>query len=228
MVSSICLFPLPIILSLEFNIMNPRCNTRMGLEDLPKKLRENLEPDEQVLYYTKKNPSLEKPKWLVVTDRRLIYFDEKILGRYDMMSIPYEKIERIDYVRGIASADFKITLEDGTVVELGWMRKKQGQEAMEAIKEAIEAIAIEPPTLEKKKGLTREEWVLVKPKEAVVRGARGIPEYRARLATRGGRPVAQREDDVYDELLKLKRLRDEGIISEEEYEEKRRKLLDKI
>ncbi len=200
----------------------------MELGKLPRKLRENLEPDEQVLYYTKKNPSLEKPKWLVVTDRRIIYFDEKILGRYDMKSIPYEKIERIDYVKGIASADFKITLEDGTIVELGWMKKKQGQEAMEAIKQAIEAIAVEPPTLDKKKGLTKEEWVLVKPKETVVRGARGIPEYAPRLGKRGERPVAKREEDVYDMLLKLKKLRDEGIISDEEYEEKRRKLLDKI
>ncbi len=187
------------------------------IEKLPKKLRENLEPGENVLFYTKKMPSLEKPKWLVVTDRRIVYFDEKILGRYDMMSIPYEKVEKVYFVKGIASTDFRIELETGEIVKIGWMKKDQGVKVMEAIKQAISNIAIEPPTLTKKKSLTKEEMILVKPKESVVRGVTATP--RQAMITGG------EKRDPYEELLKLKKLLDEGVISQEEYNRLREKLL---
>ncbi len=190
----------------------------MNKGNLPKKLLENIEPGEEILYYTKKMPSLEKPKWLVVTDRRLIYFDEKILGRYDMISIPYEKVEKIYFVKGIASTDFIITMEEGKEIRLGWMKKNEGVKVMEAIKEAISRIAIEPPTIERKKSLTKEEFTLIKPKETIVRGS---------PITRVVEPAVSKEDP-YEELIKLKRLRDEGIISEEEYNSLREKILKKL
>ncbi len=190
----------------------------MNKGSLPKKLLENIEPGEEILYYTKKMPSLEKPKWLVVTGRRLIYFDEKILGRYDMISIPYEKVEKIYFVKGIASTDFIITMEEGKEIRLGWMKKNEGVKVMEAIKEAISRIAIEPPTIERKKSLTKEEFTLIKPKETIVRGS---------PTTRVVEPVSSKEDP-YEELIKLKRLRDEGIISEEEYNSLREKILKKL
>lgn len=59
--------------------------------------------------------------------------------------------------------------------------------------------------------------VLYKPMESVVRsqpiGAR-VQAWRAE----------RESSDVYDELLKTKRLQDEGIISDEEYERLRRRL----
>lgn len=188
-----------------------------NIEKLPKKLRENLEPGENVLFYTKKMPSLEKPKWLVVTDRRIIYFDEKILGRYDMMSIPYEKVEKVYFVKGIASTDFQIELETGEMVKIGWMKKDQGVKVMEAIKQAISNIAVEPPTMTKKKSLTKEEFTLVKPKESVVRGVPAVRPVQA--------PAPVKKQDPYEELLKLKKLLDEGVISQEEYRRLREKLL---
>ncbi len=187
------------------------------IEKLPKKLRENLEPGETVIFYTKKMPSLEKPKWLVVTDRRIIYFDEKILGRYDMISIPYEKVEKIYFVKGIASTDFQIELETGEKIKIGWMKKDKGIKVMEAIKQAITSIAIEPPTMIKKKSLTKEEFMLVKPKESVVRGAAVTKPIQARSAAM--------KKDPYEELVKLKKLLDEGVISQEEYGRLREKLL---
>jgi hypothetical protein len=188
-------------------------------EKLPKKLLENLYPDEQILYATRKKLSLEKPKWLVVTNRRVIYFDEKILGRYDLQSIPFEKIEKVEFVKGVMSTDFYITLEDGEVVDLSWMRKQQGEETMLAIKRAIEAIAVEPPLFKKEKHLTKETWVLVKPKEAIVRTSAAMA--RAPI-------VQEKKEDPYDQLMKLKKLLEEGVITPEEYEEKRRKLLERL
>jgi hypothetical protein len=42
---------------------------------LPKSVMRHLEPNEKVLFAIKKKISLEKPKWLLVTDSRIIYID---------------------------------------------------------------------------------------------------------------------------------------------------------
>jgi len=68
------------------------------LAELPDEILENLYPGEDVLYSVKKKLYTElKPKYLIVTDRRIIYLDQKILGRYDLIDIPYEKLEFVHF-----------------------------------------------------------------------------------------------------------------------------------
>ena len=69
--------------------------------DAPKEITENLYPEERVLFCIKKKIKLElKPKYLAVTDRRIIYLDQKILGRYDLEDIPYEKMRGVYFRQG--------------------------------------------------------------------------------------------------------------------------------
>ncbi|ASJ13572.1 PH domain-containing protein [Thermococcus thioreducens] len=190
-------------------------------DELPKAVNKVLEPGEKVLFSVKKKISLEKPKWVLVTDRRIIYLDEKILGRYDIKAIPYQKLEEVTVELGIISSEFLIKGEEDIRLKLGWMNKEQARKTINAIKDALNAIAIEPVTIEVKKGLTHETWVLKKPKELV---SRVVP---------GGTPVQQappveKEEDPLEKLKKLKELYDMGVISQEEYEEKRKKLLEQI
>ena len=188
-------------------------------EKLPKALEKVLEPDERVLHSVKKKASLEKPKWVIVTDRRIIYLDEKILGRYEIKTIPYQKLERITVKLGIMSSDFVIKQEDEFRLRLGWMNKEQARETITAIKDALNAIAVEPVSIEVSKGLTSEEWTLEKPKEIVTRVAPA------------GKPIEHEpaaKEDPLEKLKKLKELYDMGAISPEEYEEKRKKLLEQI
>ncbi|NPA47165.1 MAG: hypothetical protein GXO14_00800 [Thermococci archaeon] len=188
----------------------------------PKALLRHLEPNERVLFSIKRRASLEKPKWLIVTDRRVIYFDEKVLGRYEMKAIPYQKLEQVTVRVGIMSSEFVIEGEESITLKLGWMKKEQAKEAIEAIKDALNAIAVEPVTIDVNKGLTNETWVLKKPKELVSRTmyVGQNPQTSA--------PQAQAEEDPIEKLKKLKELLDAGIITEEEYEEKREKLLKQI
>ncbi len=190
-------------------------------EKLPKAVEKALEPGERVLFTVKKKVSLEKPKWVIVTDRRIIYVDEKILGRYEIKAIPYQKLKEIRIELGIVSSEFLIKGEENIRLRLGWMNKEQARKTINAIKDALNAIAVEPVGIEIDKGLTHETWVLKKPEELVTRVA---PAGQ----TITHEPAFEEKEDPVEKLKKLKELYDMGVISQEEYEEKRKKLLEQI
>lgn len=186
--------------------------------ELPKGILENLSPGENVLYAIRKKFNLEaKPKWLVVTDRRILYVDEKILGRYELIAVPYEKLEQVYVKVGKMYAEFSILKKDGEEIKLERMDKSEAREAIEFIRDALNEIAVEPVSIERKKHFMSEEWTIHKPREVVSRSMR--LESRAR---------AVEKEDPLEKLKKLKELYDMGVISQEEYEEKRKKLLDRI
>ena len=190
-------------------------------EKLPKAAGKVLEPGEEVLFTVRKKVSLEKPKWLLITDRRIIYLDEKVLGRYEVKAIPYQKLEEVKVELGVVSSEFLIKGEENIRLKLGWMNKEQARKTINAIKDALNAIAIEPVTIEVKKGLTHETWKLKKPKELV---SRVVPAG----TTVQHQPAVEKKEDPIEKLKKLKELYDMGVISQEEYEEKRKKLLEQI
>ncbi len=187
------------------------------VEKLPKGIGENLQPGEEVIFAVKKKMGVEKPKWLIVTDRRIIYFDEKMFGRYDMKAVPYEKLEEVYVKIGKMYAEFIIRKEDGEEIKLDRMDKSKSKDAIEAIKEAINRIAVEPIGIERKKHLTSQEMWIHKPKEVISRSVRVEP-----------RSVQIEKEDPLEKLKKLKELYDMGVISQDEYEEKRKKLLEQI
>ncbi len=190
-------------------------------DKLPKSVSKHLEPGEEVLFTVRKKISLEKPKWLIVTDRRIIYLDEKILGRYEIKAIPYQKLEEIRIELGVISSEFLIKGEENIRLKLGWMNKEEARRTINAIKDALNAIAVEPVGIEVNKGLTHETWVLKKPEELVTRVA---PAGK----TITHEPAVEKKEDPLEKLKKLKELYDMGVITQEEYEEKRKKLLEKI
>jgi len=194
----------------------------MGAEEnpqLPKSVLKHLEPNEKVLFAIKKKISLEKPKWLLVTDRRIIYLDEKVFGRYDLKALPYQKLEQVTVKLGVMSSEFVIEGEENITLKLGWMNKEEARKAINAIKDALNAIAVEPVSIEVNKRFTSETWTLKKPKEFITRT---MPAYQP------AQSQVQKKEDPMEKLKKLKELYDMGIISQEEYEEKRKKLLEEI
>ncbi|WP_062371507.1 PH domain-containing protein [Thermococcus guaymasensis] len=191
--------------------------------DLPKSVVRHLEPNEKVLFAIKKKISLEKPKWLLITDRRIIYLDEKVLGRYDLKAIPYQKLEQVTVKLGVMSSEFTIEGEENINLKLGWMNKEEARKAINAIKDALNTIAVEPVSIDVQKKLTSETWVLKKPKELITRTtpAGALVQHPSTAPT-------QKEEDPLEKLKKLKELYDMGVITQEEYEEKRKKLLEEI
>lgn len=190
------------------------------MAEIPPEVTENLYPGEKVLYSVKKKLYTEfKPKYLVVTDRRVIYLDQKILKRYEIVDVPYEKLEFVHFKKGKIGAKFVIRSEEGVEIELTWMEKDEAEGAMEAIRDALNVIAVEPVSIQKKKGLLGFELMISKPKEVVTRV---LP-----MTQVVERKVSKKEDPV-EKLKKLKELYDAGIISMEEFEEEKRKLLDQL
>lgn len=191
-------------------------------DQIPKELSENLYSNENVLFCIKKRVKTElKPKFLGVTDRRIVYLDQKVLGRYNIEDIPYEKLKLVHFKSGKLAAEFTLTHEDGHEIRMSWMNKDEVKEAVEAVRDALNNIAVEQVTIKKKKGLMSEEWQISKPKEMVSRVAPVRPS-----------PTEsdKRSNDVdpYEQLKKLKELLDADIISQEEYSAKRDALLSKI
>lgn len=185
---------------------------------LPKKLLQNLEAGEAILGTTKRVLPTEKPKWLIATQRRIMMFDEKILGRYTLKSIPYEKIERITFFKGILASKITIKVEDGESIELNWMGKKDSIKFMEAVEEAIKNIAIEQPTLERNKGILREKITLIKPKEIIARTLQEQTQLQAARGSSTRNPVKL--------LEMLRELYEAGILTEEEYKEKKKVVME--
>ncbi len=187
---------------------------------LPRKLLQNLEAGEAILAASKKVLPTEKPKWLIATQQRIIIFDEKIFGRYTLKSIPYEKIERITFFKGILASKIMIKVESKEDIELGWMSKKDVMKLIEAIREAIKNIAIEPPTLERNKGIIKEEITLIKPKEIVARTVQAPVSLQTPRGPSTRNPVRL--------LEMLRELYEAGILTEEEYEEKKKIVMEML
>ena len=193
----------------------------MSQNEIPKNVEENLYPGEKISYSLKRKLSLEaKPKYLVVTDRRVMYLDQKILGRYDLKDIPYEKLEQVSFHKGPVSSAFVLKSEEGGTILLTRMERKEATKVMNAIQDSLNAIAVEPVSIRKKKGLLGEDLLLKKPPEMVTRTlpmSRVVEERKTKA-----------EEGPADKLKKLKELYDVGVINEQEYEEKRKKLLEQL
>jgi hypothetical protein len=188
--------------------------------EIPEAVTENLAANEEVLHCIRANKALSMdltPKTLAVTDQRVIIVDHKVLGRYELQDIPYSKLETVRYEQGVATSKFSLNPEDGEAIEIAWLSRDGAKRAIETIRDALDAIAVEPVSIQRsKRMLDREEWVLHKPEELVSRRAAA------------GQPPKKGESGPLEQIRQLKSLRDAGAISEEEYEAKKEELLDQV
>jgi hypothetical protein len=188
--------------------------------DVPEAVKKNLASGEEVLHAIKASRALSMdltPKTLAVTNQRVILVDHKVLGRYELQDIPYSKLEMVRFEQGVAGSHFTLQPEDGEPIEVAWLSRDGARRAIETIRDALDAIAVEPVSIQRtKKMLGREEWVLNKPEELV---------YRRGSAAGEGEKA---RPDPLAQIEKLKKLLDAGAISREEFERKKQDLLDQV
>jgi hypothetical protein len=191
------------------------------IEKLPQGIRDTLTSGEQVHKVLKTFSLVNKPEYTLLTDRRILYFNEKFLGRYDLSDIPYSKLESISAERGrmrFSSITFQKENEKKSIA-ISRVPKDDIEPFIESLELAINNIAVEPISIERRKGLMgKMEWKFTKDTEML---------FKARPADAGTleRRDFIKEDVPTDPLKTLKMRFVMGEISEEEYLRKKNLLL---
>ena len=179
------------------------------VDKLPDGLRKNLSPGEEIISYLNSFEIAERTNYIILTNIRLIYFDEKHLGRYDFKSLPLQKVLQISAHKGaIVWGEVSIKMEDGTAYTVERVSRNDMANFIDALEIAYNNIAVEPVSM-KRKGelLGMADWEFNKPAEMVFRQTQ---------------PVQSKPVD--DPLVQLKMRFVKGEISEEEYNAKLRVL----
>ena len=138
-------------------------------DQMPKEIQENLEPGEEPKKIVETFSIKNTPEVLVITDCRVLYLEKKLFRRYYFQAIPYMKMLSVKAKIGRIWGEFIVEGEDETVIHLEKVKKDGIISTFESMKEAINAIAVEPLSIIHKKGLIGEEWTLSKPPEMVMR-----------------------------------------------------------
>ena len=179
------------------------------VDKLPDGLRKNLSPGEEIISYLNSFVVAERTNYIILTNIRLIYFDEKHLGRYDFKSLPLQKVLQISAHKGaIVWGEVSVKMEDGTFYTVERVSRNDMVNFIDALEISYNNIAVEPVSM-KRKGelLGMADWEFNKPAEMVFRQTQ---------------PVQSKTVD--DPLVQLKMRFVKGEISEEEYNAKLRVL----
>jgi len=171
-----------------------------------KKIQGFLDSGEQVLLVARQSRlrpggSVTTPNIIFATDRKLIIRNPTMLGlRESVEVIPYSEITAIHLQKGLLSSEVKITAP-GLTTELGRFFK--------LTRHGVAGIPAIPG--EKAKKLVD----IVKEGMKRAKAAKAMPQ-----VTPAPTPL--------EELKKLKELLDMGAVTQEEYEEKKKKILQKV
>ncbi|MDQ1280809.1 MAG: hypothetical protein QG670_2072, partial [Thermoproteota archaeon] len=93
--------------------------TKNLIDELPHGVKENLSSGEEVIHYLKTFEIVERPNYIILTNVRLLYFDEKRLGRYDFISLPFQKILEMRANRGtFLWGDISFKTEEDNSIQL--------------------------------------------------------------------------------------------------------------
>jgi len=95
------------------------------IDKLPDGLKKNLNAGEEIINYLTSFVVAEKTNFVVLTNQRLIYFDEKHLGRFDFKSLPLQKVLQVSAHRGaVVWGNVSVKMEDGTVYTVERVNRK--------------------------------------------------------------------------------------------------------
>jgi hypothetical protein len=82
--------------------------------DIPAQLLDNLAKGQEVKRSLKTRSLLNIPEYTFLTNRRIIYYNQKILGRFDLIDIPYSRLAVMKAERGrVSFGSMRFTSEDG-------------------------------------------------------------------------------------------------------------------
>ena len=189
--------------------MAKKTSDKSLIDKLPDGLKKNLNAGEEIINYLTSFVVAEKTNFVVLTNQRLIYFDEKHLGRFDFKSLPLQKVLQVSAHRGaVVWGNVSVKMEDGTVYTVERVNRKDLVHFIDGLEIVYNSIAVEPISIKHKGDLLgMADWEFNKPAEMVFREK---PSTYSKL--------------VEDPLVELKMRLVKGELSEEEYKAKLRVL----
>lgn len=189
--------------------MAKKTSDKSLIDKLPDGLKKNLNAGEEIINYLTSFVVAEKTNFVVLTNQRLIYFDEKHLGRFDFKSLPLQKVLQVSAHRGaVVWGNVSVKMEDGTVYTVERVNRKDLVHFIDGLEIVYNSIAVEPISIKHKGDLLgMADWEFNKPAEMVFREK---PSTYSKL--------------VEDPLVELKMRFVKGELSEEEYKAKLRVL----
>jgi hypothetical protein len=192
--------------------MSDKSPSKSLVDELPVGVKENLSSGEEVIRYLKTFEVVERPDYIILTNLRVVYFNEKHLGRYAFKSIPFQKLLQMRAHRGaLLWGDISFTSEDGAVILLERVDRHDLEGFIDALEIEYNSIAVEPISIKHERDLVGiATWEFDKPAEIIFR------QQPSDQPERSEDPLSQ---------LKMRFVR--GEISEEEYRAKLRVLQEK-
>ena len=192
--------------------MSSKPNGKSLIDELPEGVKKNLSAGEEVIRYLKTFEITDRPDYIILTNFRLVYFDEKHLGRYEFKSIPFQKLLQMKARRGAVQwGDIAFKSEDGTVILLEKVDRSDLEGFIDALEIEYNNIAVEPISIKHEESLLgKADWEFNKPAEMVFR-------------QQSSSQLNLNEDPLNQ--LKMRYIK--GEISEEEYKAKLRVLQEK-
>jgi hypothetical protein len=186
--------------------------TKNLVDKLPNGLKKNLSPGEEIVSYLKSFVVAERTNYIILTNIRLIYFDEKFLGRYVFKSLPLQKVLKVSAHKGaVVWGEVSVKMEDGTSYTVERVSRNDMTNFINALESEYNSIAVEPVSIKHKGELLGiSDWEFNKPAEMIFRQNPAIQPQTAQ-----------------DPLVQLKMRFVKGEISEEEYKAKLQVLQEK-
>ncbi len=122
--------------------------------DIPAQLLDNLAEGEEVKRSLRTKSLLNIPEFTFLTNRRIIYYNQKILGRYELIDKPYSRSSEMKAERGMMSfGSIVFVSEEGDEIKLKKVPKAQIEEFVQALEIALNNVAVEAIRIKRIKGL---------------------------------------------------------------------------
>ena len=144
--------------------------------NLPKKLLDNLEAGENVIDTIKTTTIASKPDYTVLTDQRILYFNDKHLERFELIVIPYSKLQTLEAERGLLTFGKMILRgENMEEISLHKIKKEQLEPFIKSLEKAINNVAVEPISIMQEKNIgSYMRSMFEKPPEMIFRSRKSF------------------------------------------------------
>lgn len=103
-------------------------------------------------------------KIIIVSNQRLMYFEENATGMYDETLYAFARIDSVIFYEGKKSSELKIVDTDGSILKIGWLLNEEAQRVLLTLQSAMNDLGTAMVSLDRRKPMfSGEEWILKKP-----------------------------------------------------------------